>query len=62
MFQRNKISHRVTATCSNENHTATYDFIEPYDECWVEMAEDMFHREFGEYPTRVTRDSYEKIN
>ena len=62
MFQRNKINHEATMTCSNENHTATYTFIESYDEDCFEIARDKFYSEFGEYPDRIQRDSYERID
>lgn len=61
MFNKNKINHKVVVTCSNENHTATYSFIESYDENWCDKAEKLFYEEFGEYPKESYGDSYERV-
>ncbi|WIF88315.1 hypothetical protein [Acholeplasma laidlawii] len=61
MFQQNKINHQVTATCTDGVNTATYTFIESWDDNWYKIAAEKFLEEFGTEPTNIKRVSYDGV-
>jgi hypothetical protein len=61
MFQRNKNSYRIVAVCTNENKVGRYTFIDDYDSDWSEIASQMFYDEFGVYPTKMRKESSERL-
>lgn len=61
MFQRNKNNYNIVAICRNGDKEGTYEFIENYDECWCDIARDLFYDEYGVEPTSQSLISREKV-
>ena len=61
MFQRNKFSYKIVAYCVNGDKEATYEFVESYDEIWMDIASDMFYNEFGIRPTTMSLQDRKRL-
>ena len=62
MFDKRHFYYRFSFTASNDNHSQTYSFEGSSDDDNFGLVKKMFFRDFNEYPTRITRDSADRID